>query len=802
MYLLMKKKVQTILWLVVIYFAAILSINAQSVPNAQNATNTPNAISKQNEQSAEVAAPAPVNPTFQENIQSQRLVIDDLKSQLSVVQQSLDATQNDNNALTAIRVKAQNINVKIMDTALSFRAPLNDINLRLDQLGEPQKDNPEPKEVTDERSKLKKAKSTINLMVGELEDTSVNCSRLIDRATAKSRELFTRTLTQRVDFTTPLGNKILDASQNASRDFADLLNSWSQFVFQTKLIDFIISFLVPLFFAAIFTIMGYKIIGRVRENAMLEGHDISYLQRLSVAFISTLLPSFIFVLFIHSTLFLLNYFGLVWSELYSVFHAVGGDLIFLFLTVRMSSVILSPKIAQMRLVNIAPTPARILIVLLTGLAFVIGLDYILNTIFRAVTAPLPLTVAKSFISVILVGLLVLAISIVRPRILSETVKSKCWPISIRLILMALGIVPIILAFMGYVGLARFIAQQIVISGAFAVLLYLGIQTGRAVASEGAFAKTLIGRRLVKRYKLEDSTMDQIGLFAGILLNIIALIVCLPPMILQLGFAWADIWATFFHLLTGFQVGNVSISLVAILTGLGFFIISWFLFKGFIAWLDGTVMARGKVDSGVRNSIRTVFGYCGVALSCIIGLSAAGFNLSSLALVAGGLSLGIGFGLQNIVQNFVSGLILLAERPFKVGDYVETGAVTGIVKRISVRATELETFKRQTIIVPNSSLINNNVGNWTHRNKTGRVDLAFTAPTLADPEYIVEILLEIAKSNENILKTPGPSVSFSAFDSNLLTFSLSIYLPDITSTTGVSNAIRFAVYKRFSDEGIN
>ena len=214
-----------------------------------------------------------------------------------------------------------------------------------------------------------------------------------------------------------------------------------------------------------------------------------------------------------------------------------------------------------------------------------------------------------------------------------------------------------------------------------------------------------------------------------------------------------------------------------------------------------MLARGKVDSGVRNSIRTVVGYGGIALSALIGLSAAGFNLSSLALIAGGLSLGIGFGLQNIVQNFVSGLILLAERPFKVGDYVETGTIVGIVKRISVRATEVETLKRQTIIVPNSSLINNNVGNWTHRNKIGRVDVTFTVPAMSDPEHIVDVLMETANNTEGVLKNPSPWVSFSSFDSNNFNFTLAIYVPDITSTIAVTNKVRFQAYKRFSDEGI-
>ena len=151
------------------------------------------------------------------------------------------------------------------------------------------------------------------------------------------------------------------------------------------------------------------------------------------------------------------------------------------------------------------------------------------------------------------------------------------------------------------------------------------------------------------------------------------------------------------------------------------------------------MARGRVDPGVRNSIRTVVGYAGLALAALMGVSAAGIDLSNLALIAGGLSLGIGFGLQNVVSNFVSGLILLAERPFKAGDWIVAGDVSGTVKKISVRATEIETFQRQTMILPNSMLINTAVGNWTHKNKLGRMDIKVNVAYDADVKRAHAIL---------------------------------------------------------------
>jgi len=254
-------------------------------------------------------------------------------------------------------------------------------------------------------------------------------------------------------------------------------------------------------------------------------------------------------------------------------------------------------------------------------------------------------------------------------------------------------------------------------------------------------------------------------------------------------------------MTGFQIGSISISLMGIFTGLALFVIVYLMTRWFQNWLDNSVMARGRVDSGVRNSIRTVVGYVGLVLAGLVAVSAAGFNLSSLALIAGGLSLGIGYGLQNIVQNFVSGLILLAERPFKVGDWVEAGTVSGIVKKISVRATEVETFQKQSIVVPNSTLINGNVGNWTLRNKLGRIDINVQASYTDEPRRVHALLLEIIRSHPSILKNPEPFVAFQSMTDSLMVFDCYAHVADITATGGIKNELRFQIVERFHAEGI-
>jgi small-conductance mechanosensitive channel len=154
-----------------------------------------------------------------------------------------------------------------------------------------------------------------------------------------------------------------------------------------------------------------------------------------------------------------------------------------------------------------------------------------------------------------------------------------------------------------------------------------------------------------------------------------------------------------------------------------------------------------------------------------------------------------------VSNFVSGLILLAERPFKVGDWVVAGTTEGFVRRISVRATEIETFQRQTVIVPNSVLINGQVGNWTHRNKLGRIDIALSVHAGNDPRQVQEVIADVVRGQQGLLRNPEPVVVFQAFSAATLDFEIRAFLADILNGTAVKSELRAAILERFRADGI-
>jgi small-conductance mechanosensitive channel len=750
---------------------------------------------------AAAQAPAPAQPPVTGIVAEQRPVIDAVKKQIADYAQQLEKADTDA-ALADLRLNLEATAKKLLEIGVSFRPRVTEINSRLDQLGPPpaQGQPPEAQIVTDERAKLTTEKAEINAVLGETEDQLIAVNKLVDGTVDARRELFANTLSQRVDINYSLGSEVADAYGQELRTMNQVISSWWRFVIAFKWQ----SMLAAAFFAALAALVlligGQRTLGHLYlRDARIESP--SYLSRLAVAFWSTLMRSLTVVVFLATTYLFMNYFNVLRPDIASLFYMLFSIIGIVYFVHALAQAVICPGAPNWRLVRVAPRPGRILMVLITATATITGLDYIADTINQIAASPLSLTVAKSLFATVLVGLLIIAMALLKPLEDEETGNVKPWPKAMRVFLYVVGLVPIVAALMGYIGLARFVSQQIVINGAVIVTMYLGFLTARAVSDENALAGTKLGRAVQARLGLDETALDQLGLVLSIVINIFVVMLGIPIILLLWGFQWSEMSAWFVAIATGFQIGSVNISLVAIAIGLLLFALFFGFTRWFQNWLDNRVMARGRLDSGVRNSIRTAVGYLGLGVAGVIGISAAGINLSSLALVAGGLSLGIGFGMQAIVSNFVSGLILLAERPFKVGDWIETGGVGGIVKKISVRATEVETFQRQSLIIPNSSFINGSVGNWTHRNKLGRVDIPIGVSHKVDPRRVHDILMEIARSHPLVLKNPEPFVAFNAISESVMQFEIRVHLADLSNSGTVQNEIRFTLIDRFAEEGI-
>jgi small-conductance mechanosensitive channel len=749
---------------------------------------------------AQTAAPA--NGTGTGIVAQQREAIEKLTAQVDAAEKKIEADGEDEEALVKSRADLEAIDKSLLGSGVAFRPRLAEINSRIEQLGAPPAEGQpaEPELVSRERQSLATEKAEINVLLGNAEDLSVRVNGLINTIATLRRELFTTMLTKRYRLGDAFSGEVGGAVQTEVGSLYKSISSWLRFVVQFKYNAVLMATFLALLAAAALQFGGKRLFrGLFYRDPQTE--DPSYLSRLSVAFWSTLLPSIAVSVFLNITIGLYNYFNVLRGDIGVLLNGVGIVIFIAFFVNRLSHAVISPDMPAWRLIPIEPRPGRLLVWLMTVMAVVVGFDYLMGVISETMSSPLSVTILKSLIAAVTVGLLLVLIGTVKP-LADENGLPRPWPPALRFLFYFLGAATIVSALMGYVSFAQFLSRQIVITGAILATAYIGFLSSRAISEEGNFANTLIGRRLKERYDADEAMFDQLGLAASVLINIVIVVILLPLVLFQWGFQPGDIATWLNKVATGFQIGSFSFSPLAIVTGLIVFAMGYFLTRWFQGWLDGSVMARGKVDTGVRNSIRTVVGYAGLAIATLIGISAAGIDLSNFALIAGGLSLGIGFGLQNVVSNFVSGLILLAERPFKAGDWIVAGAVSGTVKKISVRATEIETFQRQTVILPNSELINSAVGNWTHRNKLGRIEIKVGVAYGSDVKRVHEVLLDIARSHPLVLKNPEPFVLFANFGPAALEFEVRVFLADINNGSSVQNDLRFAILDAFEGAGIS
>ena len=254
-------------------------------------------------------------------------------------------------------------------------------------------------------------------------------------------------------------------------------------------------------------------------------------------------------------------------------------------------------------------------------------------------------------------------------------------------------------------------------------------------------------------------------------------------------------------LAGFQVGSIRISIIDIFLAIAVFLAAMAGTRFLQRQLTERVWERTNLPVGIRHSLNAGFGYAGVIVAALLSISVTGIDLSNLALVISALSVGIGFGLQNVVNNFISGLILLVERPIKVGDWVRVGSDEGIVKRIQFRATELETWQRASVIIPNAEIISTSVTNLTHRDRYGRVEVGVGVAYGSDVKKVREILLDIAEKNDRVSDDPAPAVVFRDFGASSLDFELRCFTSDVMRRLGVASDLRFEIERRLREEGI-
>ncbi len=348
---------------------------------------------------------------------------------------------------------------------------------------------------------------------------------------------------------------------------------------------------------------------------------------------------------------------------------------------------------------------------------------------------------------------------------------------------------------GYPGLATYIFNRFFFS-----ILLVG-----AFVMVRLFISDLLRRSIVfwiKTFKMRRRLLSKVDFLMSLMVT--------PVLVMFLIYSLLRLWGVpsnfmlngIKKLVFGFKVGGIQISLVAIFTGVLIFFISLTLVRVLKRRLASNLLTRINMDEGIKHSLVSGFGFTGFIISAILGMVAMGVDLSNLAFIAGALSVGIGFGLQDVIKNFVSGLIILFERPFKVGDWVILGGEEGKIKQINIRSTELETWTRRSVIIPNATLISSSLVNLTHGNNWQRQTVAVGVSYDSDAEQVTQILLECAKACKKVAKVPAPYVIFKEFGSSSLDFELRFYVSNIWDGWTAGSEVRYEILSRFREENIN
>ncbi|WP_230938697.1 DUF3772 domain-containing protein [Xanthomonas translucens] len=364
------------------------------------------------------------------------------------------------------------------------------------------------------------------------------------------------------------------------------------------------------------------------------------------------------------------------------------------------------------------------------------------------------------------------------------------------------VVALLAALLGYLYLGLFITRQIIwitmVVGAIRLLMTFADDFALWLfASEGR-----LGRAANGAFGVRASRLEQAGVLTSAVVRVALLLIGLGALLMPFGTNTSTVADWFSVLSQGIPIGKDNhLYPVAVLKAVLVLGLSLLAVQYIHGWLTQTYLPKTELDDGSRNSISTVARYVGILLAVLCALAWSGIDVAQIALVVSALSVGIGFGLQSIIQNFVSGLILLAERPVKIGDWVKIGDQEGDVRKISVRSTEIQVGDRSTLIVPNSELITKTLRNMTLAGPLGRVQIQFAVSLGTDVVKLRTLLLELYAAHPGVLQDPEPSVFIDSIASGHVTLNSFAYVGNPRLVYGIRSDLFFSLLQRLAEEGI-
>ena len=734
---------------------------------------------------------------------------DEAMKQIGEMRAQLVAADLDTQRLVDLRNEAGRL-AGTADGLIADRMPkLEAVDSRLGELGEPPAagEPPEAADIVAQRNALSRQRTAIDAEIKRAKLVVADGQQLAGEVAEARRELFQQQVSQRA--ASPLTATFWrDVAANSERDFGRLA-ALRDAVRSSLASAFAGNHLVPsvlgLGLGLLLLVFGRWGAERLWLGITADRMPQGRLRRSALAFavlvISTILPG----LGAH-----VIYLGLNWNDTFvepfaSLARVFVNTIYFGGLIVGVGRALLSAGRPSWRLAPISDAVASRLRRFPLLIAVIVVLGFMLNRVNNVIGTSLQATIAASFVVAVLYAL---AIAVVLSRVrrahideseVGDTEASRPAWVAAALGLAAVGVgATLFAAFAGYIALASFIAGQLIwipiVGGVFYVLVN--------VVEDGVAALFSEQSRWVRRTTgLTASRLDQIEVLLSGVFRLFAIACAVAVVLAPLGASPGELLARGSRFTTGFSIGQLKVTPSAVFGAIAVFVGGVMLLRIVKAWFDDRYLPTTRFDPGLRTSISTLLGYAGGILVFAFALSALGLSVERIAWVASALSVGIGFGLQAIVQNFISGLILLVERPVKVGDWVALGDLEGDIRRINVRATEIQMGDRSTVIVPNSELITKTVRNITLANAEGRVRIRLVLPIETDAKRVREIVLAAIAAHAQILRKPEPSVLLDSIDNAGLVFFATAYVDSPRNTGGIRSALLIDLLERLREAGI-
>lgn len=359
----------------------------------------------------------------------------------------------------------------------------------------------------------------------------------------------------------------------------------------------------------------------------------------------------------------------------------------------------------------------------------------------------------------------------------------------------------LLVAIGYISVASLVATQLAWTGLVVISFYVLFQFAEDLSMALVSSRGDFGQRLQKNFGFAPATLDQAAVVLSALARVLLFLYMLIALGAQLGTRPDEVLQQTDRIRAGLTIGEFQIKPAAIFSALAVLVGGFVALRVFRNWLRERYLPTTTMEPGMQSSLSTLLNYVGIVLVVAAGMSALGIGINRIAWIASALSVGIGFGLQAIVQNFISGLILLAERPVKVGDWVVLGTTEGDIKRINVRATEIQLGDRSTVIVPNSEFITKTVRNMTLTATEGRVLIRLPLPLSTDAKRVRELMLAACRAHPGVLESPEPSLSLEGIENGSLIFQAIAYVASPRLASGVRSDLLFTMLDDFRNAGL-